>query len=215
MLFGFFLYEGTKRNYVVTDYFNQGRWEFLRAKFNKMNKSKNSSVLFGDSMTENIYHYLPNDGSFVDMGISGDFSIGLLKRFENIKNYHPDNVFIMIGINDLIEKIPVEVIFSNYRKLIRRIQKELPDTKIYVQSTLPTTGRESIFGSSQNINNRVEKLNGCLKKYCWEKGINYIDMYNDFTDENNELKKMYTTDGIHLNKEGYAIWIAYLQRITY
>ncbi|MDG2343090.1 MAG: GDSL-type esterase/lipase family protein [Flavobacteriales bacterium] len=145
------------------------------------------------------------------MGISGDFSEGLIKRIDNVVNYNPKNVFIMIGINDIIEKVPLSEIKANYIKIIELIENRCPETNIYIQSTLPTTGLRSLLSSSKGINIKVQDLNKFLYKTTKEKNIVFIDMYLDYTNQNNELKKELTTDGIHLNSKGYSIWESYIK----
>ena len=214
LFFSFYAFKVIKRNYIRDDYFKQGRWEILKKKYNKMPKNKYSSILFGDSMTENIFHYLPKNSSFIDMGISGDYSIGLINRVENVVDFQPNNVFIMIGINDIIEKFPLSEIQTNYEHLIQIIQKKCPNTKIYIQSTLPTCGRKSLLSSSEDVNLKVIELNTFLKNYAKSQNIVFIDMYPDFVNQNNELKPELTTEGIHLNALGYEIWLRYLKKYT-
>lgn len=194
------------------DYFNQGRWAKLKNTYDHIEKKGNVSVLFGDSMTENFDRFMPENDSLVNMGISGDFSEGLIKRFSNISRIQPDNIFIMIGINDIIEKISIEEIETNYIELLELIEKKCPNTKIYIQSTLPTVNRNGILNSSEDINIRVQELNKKLKALALRKKLIFIDMYASFADKNNLLKENFTTDGIHLNKKGYKIWESYIER---
>lgn len=70
-----------KTRYVINDYFNQGRWEELKENHRKLsvsNHGKCSILLFGDSMTER-FDTAASD-SIINLGISGDFTEGLLKR---------------------------------------------------------------------------------------------------------------------------------------
>jgi lysophospholipase L1-like esterase len=215
LFIGFYLFALIKRNYLINNYFKEGRWLELKAEFNKIKKKKPSSLLFGDSMTENFKIYLEESDSLVNMGISGDFSEGLIKRIDNVINYQPNSIFIMIGINDLVEKVPVSEIENNYVKIVELIEKNCPNTKIVIQSTLPTCWLKSTLSSSQDVNKRVQKLNNFLKTYSKNKHITFIDMYSDFVNSNNELQNNLTTDGVHLNKTGYNIWLSYIKDYLY
>jgi len=208
----YYLYSTFKTRYIIKDYFKQEKWMQKKNKFSHYKKTGYTNLFFGDSMTENFKFFMSRSDSIVNMGISGDFSEGLLKRIDNVITFQPDNLFIMIGINDIIEKVPLSDIQENYLKIIHQVEVNCPKTKIYIQSTLPTYHLRSMFSSSFEINNKVIELNSFLRKISQDKGICYIDMYADFTNENNELKQELTADGIHLNKKGYSIWASYLKK---
>ena len=38
-------------------------------------------------------------------------------------------------------------------------------------------------------------------------GIHIIDTHKEFLDNNNNLNEIYSSDGVHLNEEGYKIWV--------
>ena len=195
----------------MNDYFSSGMWEKLKNDYSKVKKKGHSNVFFGDSMTEYLKGYFTESDSVVNMGICGDFTQGLIKRINNVTDFYPDNVFIMIGINDIIEKVPINETEENYRKIINLIQSDCPRTRIYIQSTLPTYGLAGTFSSSKDINNRVQELNRFLKIITKEKGIIFIDMYNDFVNSKNELRPELTIDGIHLNEAGNNLWLSHVK----
>lgn len=141
-----------KRKSILKSFFQEERWQQMRKDFSKIKKTKHTTIFFGDSMTENFEPYVPNSDSVSNMGIGGDFTEGLLKRIDNVTNSCPDKVFIMIGINDLVEKVPLSEIEDNYISLMETIQQSCPQTTIYIQSTLPTRGLNSLMSSSRDIN---------------------------------------------------------------
>ena len=55
-----------------------------------------------------------------------------------------------------------------------------------------------------NINEQVIETNKILRK-----NITFpvVDLHPLFIENNNVMNKMYSTDGIHLNKRGYLKWI--------
>lgn len=170
------------------------------------------TILFGNSITENFREYLPESDSLLNMGISGDFTEGLLKRLDNVTNLKPERLFIKIGINDIVERVSLTEIEGNYKEILNRITKASPNTVIYIQSTLPTRDLKSAFRDSKDINEIVMELNVFLKKQAEERKLTFINMYPDFADANNELKKELTYDGVHLTEEGYNIWKKHLAK---
>ncbi|MEO6882841.1 MAG: GDSL-type esterase/lipase family protein [Bacteroidia bacterium] len=206
----FYSFVALKRYYIIHEYFTQDKWKRLNKEFNRMKKVNHSTVFFGDSMTEN-FKYLPDTSSVVNMGISGDFTEGLIKRIDNVIRFQPDKLFIMIGINDIVEKVPLSEIENNYIKILDLLKTDCPQTKIFIQSTLPTFGLKSLLSSSKIINLKVEKLNTFLLLESKKRNITLINLYPFFVTSNNELNPDLTTDGVHLNKKGYEIWLTQIK----
>lgn len=143
-------------------------------------------------------------------GISGDITFGVLERLDEVTEGKPAKIFILIGINDISRNIPDTVILGNYKKIIHRIKKESPGTKIYFNTLLPVnnsfTNRDH-FNKDEHIlyvNDELKKL-GALEK------ITVIDIYPHFLDAEKKLDKKYTYDGLHLDMEGYHKWSVILK----
>lgn len=208
----FQLFRILRTKYIVSDYFYNIQW-LTKKKFHSYHQKKMPlTLLFGNSITENFKQYLPESDSLINMGISGDFTEGLLKRLDIVTGLKPEKLFIKIGINDIVERVPLSEIENNYREVLDRITKDSPSTIIYIQSTLPTRDLKSIFRNSKDINKIVMELNIFLKKQAEERKLTFINMYPDFADANNELKKELTYDGVHLTEEGYYIWKKHLSK---
>jgi lysophospholipase L1-like esterase len=184
----------------------------IRVKAFLKTDSINCNYLFlGNSITEHgNWVRLLNDTTIVNQGISGDLTFGILKRIELVTRQKPKVIFLMIGVNDLAKKVPDTIIENNIIKIISKINKSLPYTKIYVQSILPINknvdGFPDDFDYSKNILdiNTFLKSNDNIKYY-------FVDLYSKFINSKNQLDTRYTTDGIHLNELGYEHWIEILK----
>lgn len=165
------------------------------------------TVLLGNSLTEgfSIEKYFPtlpvlNRGIVADhTGIEGK---GILQRLdESVYNCRPSAVFLLIGVNDLADKIYTSrQIAFGAEKIIQEIQRFNPDIKIYLQSALPATGKYA------HLNAIILEFNRHLIDVARRTGISFIDLHPKFTDENGELKAEFTRDGIHLKDAGYLVW---------
>ena len=51
--------------------------------------------------------------------------------------------------------------------------------------------------------NNIKDLNNKIEKICNNNKCTYINMYDNLTDKNGNMKRIYTVDGLHLNKIGY------------
>ncbi|WP_071515878.1 GDSL-type esterase/lipase family protein [Geitlerinema sp. PCC 9228] len=174
------------------------------------------SILLGDSITLWFPHeWLPANSIWLNQGISGDTSAGVLKRLDLFRPTHPDRIFIMIGINDLLRGMEDEVLLENYRQILRRLQEEHPEAYIVVQSILPHAGEAATWEGRDRFayvsNTRIRTLNTRLRAIAGEMGTYYLDLYPLFVDEEGKLNPKLSTDGLHLNERGYLVWRSAMQ----
>lgn len=145
-------------------------------------------------------------------GISGDITLGVLARLDKILSAKPAKIFLMIGINDIANNIPDSIILQNYRMIVEKIQVQSAGTRLFIQSILPTNSIFPHFARHQNKTEHILFINNKLNELCIEKKLTYIDVFSTLADDNNNLKPIYTNDGLHLMAEGYKQWIEVLKQ---
>lgn len=183
--------------------------------------SKNENIVFlGDSIfdwfpVEKIFSDLP----IVNSGIVGNRSEEALAGLEErVYRYNPTKVFVQIGTNDIeadndSEELNQQV-FENIVQITKEIKKNRSKSKIYVISIYPVN--EHMPGSNDRHISEIKAINAKLEKYCSEtEGIEYIDAFNQLTDEEEMLDKDYTDDGLHPNGLGYAKLTEILMKYIY
>ncbi|MEM6403546.1 MAG: SGNH/GDSL hydrolase family protein [Cyanobacteria bacterium P01_D01_bin.116] len=165
------------------------------------------SIMLGDSLSLWFpTKGLPSGKLWLNQGISGDTSTGILRRLSAFSSTKPEAIYIMAGVNDLRKGTSDKVILSNHRRIVRRLKISHPNSYIIIQSILPTR-RPKI----PNI--RIRKLNTQLARIAKEEGVNYVNIHKWFTDFKGELRQELTTDGLHLSLNGYEVWQAAIEQI--
>lgn len=159
-------------------------------------------AFFGNSITRgsDFQAEFP-DKRIINLGYSGDNIKGMIKRVPMIEKSKAKKVFVMAGTNDL-PNMSLEDFKSNFTNLITTIQDSIPGIKIYVESILPTN-HELL---NRVPNDVVQKANNIAADIARQYNCSYIDLYSLYIDENNELPKEFTADGIHLLPQYYNIW---------
>ncbi|QEZ88344.1 sialate O-acetylesterase-like protein [Aliarcobacter cibarius] len=162
-------------------------------------KSDAKIVMLGDSITD--------EGEWSELwgkvvqnrGISGDTTSGVLDRLYTISP-SIEEVYIMIGVNDIMRGAKAQDVYLNYEKIVQFFQKK--GIKVNIQSTL-------YIGESRkkDFNVEVEKLNEKLKLFAKQNNIRFIDL-NQILSSNKVLKADFTKDDLHLNGDAYKLWIA-------
>ena len=157
-------------------------------------------VIAGDSITEGVegYGYLDKDIAVFERGVSIESEKGIIKRSIALK---PNVLFLSFGLNDLeLYNGNAKKFVAAYAKLVKRIRKKLPDTKICINSVLPATKKKirkvPALGASGKFNKR-------LKAFCEKEDITFID----HTDMVKAHPKWYEPDGQHFISEFYPRWL--------
>lgn len=180
----------------------QGRMEL----FNTLTPPKNAIVFLGNSITERgAWGELLPGQPIVNRGIGGDNTFGVLARLEGIAKAQPKKIFLLIGINDLSRGLPKEVIINNYHRIIQYLTRHTPKTKIYIESVLPLNEPMTTPAYRKNKKDSILQLNIGIKQVAAQYHLPYINLHEIFADENGDLKKELTADGIHLKPAAYVI----------
>lgn len=124
--------------------------------------------------------------------------------------YHPRAVVLYAGENDLsfpAWKKPDDVI-EDFKEFVETIHEELPDTWIYYISMKPTPLRWKNWPTISATNKRIEEF--CRT----QDRVEYIDVSGAMLDASGNLRKdLYRADHLHMNPEGYAIWISIIKPV--
>jgi lysophospholipase L1-like esterase len=174
------------------------------------------TVLAGDSLSLWFpQELLPEERTWLNQGISGETSTGLLKRLNLFNQTKPETIFVMIGINDLIRGVEDSKILDNYRRIVTTLRASHPKSQIVIQSILPHGGEEATWEGKQKLlaipNNRISELNQQLQNIATKEGIKYLDLQPLFADSQGNLRSDFSTDGLHLSPQGYLVWRSALQ----
>lgn len=159
-------------------------------------------VMLGDSITYGVeWHELLGRQDIVNRGIRGDSTEGMLNRLNYIYKLQPKFVFLMGGINDILEDYASpEKIAENHKAIIIKLKKQ--NIKPVITSTLYVSPS---IRNYESINMKVDKLNSLVKQYATEQNIDYIDLNRKLA-KKQWLNNKYTVDGIHLLGNAYEIW---------
>jgi len=185
----------------------------------------NKIVFLGNSITYGIRNHesLFDVNNIVNRGISGDYTEGILSRLNEIIYYKPIAVFLLIGLNDFFddntlrpERTP-ENIGKNIIRIANTIKKGSPDSKIYIQTIMPINNKQYLEDKpyveflwpeyNPSINEQVIQLNNFIKQ---NSNFEIIDLYPSFVNSSGSMKRNLSRDGVHLNDNGYKIWIEQL-----
>lgn len=183
------------------------------SKYDSSNNMKNI-VFFGDSITEQykldkFFH----EPYIINKGVGGDKTEDLLERIEkDVYQYNPSDVIILVGINDILHDINDDDILLNIETIVNDIKLNRPAANVFVESIYPIN--EKLINENKEhkvYNKNIKSINKEIKQMCLQNGVTYINVFDSLTDEEGNLKKLYTKEGLHLTNLGYLRVTSVLQ----
>ena len=180
--------------------------------FDQLGVRSDNIVMLGNSIT----HYtewceLLDNPKVRYRGISGDVVQGIQDRLESVTSGHPAKIFLLIGVNDVSHDLTADSIVTAQLALIDRIMRETPTTKLYVQSVLPINNNFGRYKKLIGKEQVVRDINAKLRPEVEKRGLPWIELYSAMVDDEGNLRKDLTNDGLHLLPEAYEIWIEILR----
>lgn len=178
------------------------------------------AVFLGDSRTEGFHLYSGlQEGQYlyaVGATVASVFDkateqtdAGKVPMLDALAQMECGKVYVMLGVNELGWPRS-QTYYDQYGKVIDRIRQDHPDAEVVIQSLLPVSASQEAKGSYVN-NERIAEYNELLLQLAVEKNCPYVNVAEAVTGEDGCLKPELTSDGVHLNKAGCAVWLDYLR----
>ena len=185
--------------------------EKIQTKYRELNQVsvlEPDIIFIGDSIVE----YYPLQELFgvaktiVNRGIRG-YQTGLLLENLDAHLYGDavDQIVLLIGTNDIGKNIPMNEALDNLERVIQSIAREYPLSQIKLLSILPVNEGEKYkqtvyIRTNEKIREWNQAYEALVSAYMQ---VDFVNVYDSLTDTEGQLKKDYTTDGLHLSVAGY------------
>ena len=185
--------------------------EKIQTKYRELNQVSvlEPDVIFiGDSIVE----YYPLQELFgtaktiVNRGIRGYQTRLLLENLDaHLYGDAVDQIVLLIGTNDIGKDIPMNDALDNLERVIQSIAREYPLSQIKLLSILPVNEGEKYKQTVYiRTNEKIREWNQAFETLAFAyMQVDFVPIYDSLTDSEGQLKKDYTTDGLHLSVAGY------------
>lgn len=185
--------------------------EKIQTKYRELNQVSvlEPDVIFiGDSIVE----YYPLQELFgtaktiVNRGIRGYQTKLLLENLDaHLYGDAVDQIVLLIGTNDIGKDIPINEALDNLERVIQSIARDYPLSQIKLISILPVNEGEKYkqtvyIRTNEKIREWNQAYEALVSAYMQ---VDFVPIYDSLTDSEGQLKKDYTTDGLHLSVAGY------------
>ena len=178
------------------------------AKADSLHTPEKNSILFVGSSSfrkwTDINDYFPGY-SIINRGFGGSVLTDVIYYAkETILKYHPKQIYIYCGENDIAssEAVTPEIVLTRFKDLLKIIRVNLNGSlPVVFVSLKPSVAR-------WNMEERIVKTNNLIKQYiATQKNVSFLDIHNDMLDANGQVyKDIFIGDNLHMNAKGYQIW---------
>lgn len=171
----------------------------------RANPPKPGGYLFIGSSSIRMWQSLKDDFPglpVINRGFGGSHFSDAVYYYERlVKSYSPRKVVIYEGDNDIASGKTPEKTFKDFRKFIKLILKDFPETDIGVISAKPCPSR-------WHLKDHYEELNAKIEDYCKQrKELTFVNIYDRMLDKDGKPDPaIFLEDGVHMNNSGYKIW---------
>jgi len=165
-------------------------------------------VFMGNSITQGWIEMVPEffaGRDYINRGIGGQTTPQMLIRFrQDVIHLRPKVVVILAGINDIAGNTgpsTLEMIEDNLHSMTELAQAN--GIQVVLCSVLPAY--DFPWRPGQEPAGKVVELNRRIQAYASRVGAVYCDYFTAMADERNGLPAALSDDGVHPNREGYAV----------
>lgn len=118
-----------------------------------------------------------------------------------IAAYKPRCIVLYGGDNDVTKK-SADQVFADYKGLVEKVRKALPEAKIYFISIKPSPSRVKVW-------DEAKKVNQLVRDYAAQTaGLGYIDIVPVMLGADGKPRpELFLKDMLHMNRAGYELWI--------
>ena len=165
-------------------------------------------IFIGDSIVEYypLQELLGTAKTIVNRGIRGYQTKLLLENLDaHLYGGAVDQIVLLIGTNDIGKDVPMNEALDNLERVIQSIARNYPLSQIKLLSILPVNEGEKYkqtvyIRTNEKIREWNQAYEALASAYVQ---VDFVSIYDSLIDTEGQLKKDYTTDGLHLSVAGY------------
>jgi lysophospholipase L1-like esterase len=165
---------------------------------------KDAIVFVGSSsfaMWTDVQKYFPGY-NVINRGFGGSTLKDAIEYEDDIiAPYHPKQVVIYSGENDIAANVKADEVVNRFTKLFKMIRRDLPEANVVYISIKPSPSRRAYIPVMVNANAMIKKF------LAGQKNTTFVDVYSKMLDASGEPRpELFRSDSLHMKKAGYQIW---------
>ena len=188
---------------------NKPYWDEIKAfkKSDSIQEPKDGMILFIGSSSFRMWKSVKedfNNETILNRAFGGAKLLDVINYQNEVAlKYKPKEIFIYCGENDVAssEKVNGRVVLKRFKILYKSLRKHFPETPIVFVSLKPSPSR-------WEMKERMMAANALISKYLRSKrNATFVSIWDEMLENGVPKNDIFLEDNLHMNKEGYAIWV--------
>ena len=168
-----------------------------------------TSVASADRFPEQLVASVPGLELVANLGVNGYTSADLIRdELPALDDLAPDFVTVLIGVNDVVQRVPGETYESNVVIILDALLTRLPADRI-VAVAIPdytVTPSGGAFGDPTVQSAGIRANNEVMERHAAARGIAFVDIFGISREAATE-RSLVASDGLHPSGAQYARWV--------
>jgi lysophospholipase L1-like esterase len=144
-----------------------------------------------------------------NLGVNGYTSADLIRdELPASADLRPDVVTVLIGVNDVVQRLPLERYEANVVTILDGLLARLPANGI-VSIAIPdytVTPAGADYGDPRQQHDAIVASNAAMERRSAERGIRFVDTF-DLSLRAADDRGLVAGDGLHPSGAQYALWV--------
>lgn len=144
-----------------------------------------------------------------NLGVNGYTSGDLIAaELPALADLRPEFVTLLIGVNDVVQDVPLERYRSNVDQILGAILSVVPRDRVVVVSTpdYTRTPRGADFGNPEQQRAAIAEVNSIMRQAAEQRGIAFVDI-SLVADKAGAEPALVARDQLHPSGVQYARWV--------
>lgn len=145
--------------------------------------------------------------AYLNRGFGGSEISDSLHYFDRVVvPYHPRTIVFYAGDNDIANGKSAEAVFADFQEFVQQVREKLPRTRVIFIAIKPSIARWKKVGEMREANQLIKAFAAKDEK------VDFADIDAPMIGGDGKPRpELFLDDGLHLNEEGYRVWVKCLK----
>ncbi len=171
---------------------------------------------FPDQLVAALGPDVPTLQLVANLGVNGYTSADVIRdELPALEDLDPGFATLLIGVNDVVQGVPVETYEANVATILDALLARLPADRIVTVSipdyTVTPAGAD--YGDPTRQHDGIVANNAVMERLAGERGIAYVDIF-DLSLRATGDRSLVADDGLHPSGAQYRLWVERIQPVV-
>ena len=171
---------------------------------------------FPDQLVAALGPDVPTLELVANLGVDGYTSADVIREeLPALEDLDPGFVTVLIGVNDVVQGVPIETYEANAATILDAVLAHLPADRI-VTVAIPdytVTPAGADYGDPTRQHDGIIANNAVMERLARERGIAYVDTF-DLSLRAAEDRTLVAEDGLHPSGAQYGLWVERIRPVV-